>query len=215
MMLQCSEATVAQARAPETSRRPQEVEVKPVIGPAPPREDEAGLQQGEIEARPVVRDDPVEVPKQRVERGEQRGLLVQIAHEVLAHLKAIPVEESDTDEEGIGSRPAREPRRLRVEKEQARSIVEDGVTSRQEAERHRRDLARAPERVLAVAMLEMEPAPDEQHPPGVVFLDGTAQRIFDGRRAARRRAETVLRLDPSDDSPEVGCGQVGRRSVTG
>jgi len=60
--------------------------------------------------------------------------------------------------------------------------------------------------MLAVAMFEMESASNDHHPPGVVFLDGAAQRVFDGRRAARWLAETALRLDPPDDSPEIGYG---------
>jgi len=60
--------------------------------------------------------------------------------------------------------------------------------------------------MVAVAMLEMESASNDHHAPGVVFLDGAAQRVFDGRRAARGMAKTALRLDPSDDSPEIGYG---------
>jgi len=88
-----------------------------------------------------------------------------------------------------------------------------GLAPRQEAERHRRDLARSSEWVLAVAMLEMESAPNDQHAPGIVFFDGAAQRVFEGCRAARWLAEAPLRLYPPDDGPEVRCGKIGRRAT--
>src|SRR5262249_26975625 len=130
----------------------------------------------------------------------------QIAHEVLAHLEAVPFEEPDADEEGVGSRATREPGRLGIEKQQARSIVRGDVPSHEQSERHRLDLTRASQRMLAVAMLEMESASNDHHAPGVIFLDGAPQRVFDGRRAARGLAETALRLDPPDHSAKIGYG---------
>src|SRR5262249_17760659 len=110
VLLERSKPAIGQTSAPEPPGGAQQIEVEPVLRPAPPGQNEARLEQRKIEAGAVVRDETIEVAEQIVERREQRGFLVEIAHEVLAHLEPFAIEEADADEEGICPRAAGETR---------------------------------------------------------------------------------------------------------
>jgi len=58
-------------------------EVRQGGGPAPPRQHETRLEQRQVEAGAIERHQPPRAPEQRPPRGEQRPLLVEVAHEVL------------------------------------------------------------------------------------------------------------------------------------
>ena len=203
VLLQRPEAAIGQARAPQTASGAEEVQVEAVAPPATAGQDEARFQQREIKAGSVVRHETVGVAEQGGEGGEQRGLLVEIAHEVLAHLEPVAVEEADADEEGIGARAAGEAGGLGVKVEEA-AAGSGGAGARQHAQRPRSDLAGAGESLLAVTMVQIEAAPHEQDPPVIRFLHGTAQRLFERRSASGGMAEQALGLEAPDDLTELG-----------
>ncbi len=86
-------------------------------GPAPAGEHEARLQQRQIEAGPVERHHRPGAGQQRLQRREQRGLVVEVAHEVLDHHDPVVLDERGADEEGVGAGAAGQAGRLGVEEE--------------------------------------------------------------------------------------------------
>ncbi len=75
---------------------------------------------------------------ERLERGQQRRLLVEVAHEELAHLELVAVEEADADQERVGAGAAREPGGLGVEVEQPRPVGDRLAAAAQQGQRGRR-----------------------------------------------------------------------------
>ena len=174
-------------------------------------EHEARLQQRQVEARSVVGDEAVEVSEQGLERGEQRGLLVEVAHEVLPNLEAVAVEEAGPDEERVGTGAARQARwsrcrgrgaacRRAPRRPPARAIARAGCV----------DLPGARERGLAVAMVEPEAPPDDEHRRRAPSPRRRRRAAPRARRGARSAAERVLGLDPPDDLMELGASSGSR-----
>ena len=88
-------------------------------GPAPAGQHEAGLQQRQVEAAAVERDDGARTGQQRLERRQQRRLVVEVTHEVLQHDQASVLHPRDADQERVGPGAAGEPGGLGVEEEEA------------------------------------------------------------------------------------------------
>src|SRR3989441_13267432 len=84
--------------------------------------------------------------EERHQRGEQRGLLVEVAHEVLLDNEPVAVEAPDADEEGVGARPSREAGRLGVEEEEPARIPGRRLGARHGGEKIERRRERRPER---------------------------------------------------------------------
>src|SRR2546426_12321461 len=104
LALERREPAVGATRRENAAGRPEEVEVGQSRGPAAAREDEARLEERQVEGRAVEGDDSRGLLEERHQRGEQRGLLVEVAHEVLLDNEPVAVEAPDADEEGVGDR---------------------------------------------------------------------------------------------------------------
>src|SRR5439155_1242062 len=83
LALERREPAVGATRRENAAGRPEEVEVGQSRGPAAAREDEARLEERQVEGRAVEGDDSRGLLEERHQRGEQRGLLVEVAQEVL------------------------------------------------------------------------------------------------------------------------------------
>ena len=197
VLLDGSEAAVDQSRAPEPPGGAEQVHVEDLAGKPSPAEHEARLEQRQVEAGPVVRDEAVELPERLLEHGEQRGLLVEIAHEELAHLELVAVEEADADQERVGAGAAREPGGLGVEVEQAAPVGDRLAAAAQQGQRGRRGVARGQQRLRAVPVAHREPAADHQELAPLVLLDGAVER-------ASRAIEESPRPDARGSSPRYG-----------
>ncbi len=178
VLLDGAEPAVRESAAPEAARRLEEVEVERRLGPAPARQHESRLEQRQIEARAVVGHDPVHALKERIERGQERGLLVQVPHEVLPYLERLPVEEAHADEEGVGARAPGETGRLGIEIDEPRPGRRD-PRARQERQRRVGHRAGRVEKLAPVEMAGLEAPADQEHAPMTRLLDGAAQEVFE------------------------------------
>src|SRR2546426_5880188 len=115
LALERREPAVGATRRENAAGRPEEVEVGQSRGPAAAREDEARLEERQGEGRAVEGDDSRGLLEERHQRGEQRGLLVEVAHEVLLDNEPGAVEAPDADGGGVGARPPRQARPLGVQ----------------------------------------------------------------------------------------------------
>ena len=128
LALERRQPAVGQIRRPHAPRRPQQVEVRQGR-PATARQDKARLEQRQVEARPVEGHEAARSLQERPQRRQQRGLLVEIAHEVLREHEAVVLEPGGSDQERVGSRAAGEPGRLGVEEEEPPRVL-DGALGR-------------------------------------------------------------------------------------
>ncbi len=157
-----SEAAVREPGRPEPSCRRQEIQVREMLGPGTAGEDEAGLEERKVEPAAVVGHHAVEVGQQRGHGGDQRRLLVQIAHEVLGEHEPIALEEARPDEKGVGPRAAGEAGGLRVQVEEAlRRRLRRGLPA-QEPEDVGRRFERRSQGELAVAVMELVFVPRDE-----------------------------------------------------
>src|SRR5689334_3067644 len=71
-------------------------------------EAEAAFEERDVELLAVEGDDGVEAFEVALDRADERFLLMEVAHEVLADDERLTVDEADGDEEGRGAGAARE-----------------------------------------------------------------------------------------------------------
>src|SRR2546430_1251938 len=95
-LLERSESTIIECVAPHAPRRAHQIDVWEVSPPAAPLQNEPSLQKRHIEAAAVEGDDAARAVEERRERGEERRLLVEIAHEELRPAQAIAVDPRGT-----------------------------------------------------------------------------------------------------------------------
>src|SRR5690348_4653510 len=88
-------------------------------GPSAARQYEAGLQERQVKAAAVERHQTTRPLEQGGQRGQQRRLFVEIAHEMLDDDEAIAIEPPRPNQKRIRARAAGEAGGLRVEEEQA------------------------------------------------------------------------------------------------
>src|SRR5215467_4457061 len=202
VLLHGAEAAIGESCAPEPARRGQEIKVKDRVGPAATAQHETRLEERQVEARAVVCDDAVHVAQERIEGGQEGGLLVEVTHEVLPHFEGAVVEEAHPDEEHIGPGPARETRGLRVQVEQARARRR--FAAREESERGLRDAPGPLEGLAPMMMIVGEAAADAQHVSSIRFLDRAPHQVLEGAASSKRRARPTLGLETANDLAEIG-----------
>ena len=172
--------------------------------PPPPRQDEACLEQRQVEAGAVEGHDRGRPRQQRLERREQRRLVVEVAHEVLADNDAIAFDQGGADEERVGPCPAGQAGRLGVQEQQAAGPGDVALHTRGPGQDRQRRRHGVGERLGAVTVRQRVLALDEDDRalPGVVQLavDDPLDRL--GRRPGRASA-----LDAPDHAPEVVDGR--------
>ena len=179
--------------------------------PAPAREHETRLEQRQVEAGAVEGDHAARALEQRGQRGEQRGLLVEVAHEVLRHHERVALDPAGPDEKRVGPGAPGQAGGLRVEEQEP--LGREPVTlhardAREDVERRAPD---AVERHAAVAVGQRVFAAHDEQRSRAGVDDLAAHDTLDGLGGDPGRP---ARLDAPDDPPEIVQARHARQAVS-
>ena len=187
---------------PEPAGRVQQVQVDlGRDGRALAVSDVAGQQQRHVERLAVKGDDGLVAAEHLAQRGQHRRLLGVIAHEILPHQQPIAAEVGQPDHEDVGAGPAGQPGRLGVQEDDRLAVDRQRLDGAgQAAEATVRHVEEAPERLLAVPVIERQLALGDETGP---------ERPLDHRAGtscwtSRSRAAGHGPVEPAPRGPRSG-----------
>ena len=152
LALERRQPTVGEARGPHPPSRPQQVQMGQRHWPASTGQDETRLEQRQVERCPVEGHDAARPLDERSQRRQQRGLVVEVAHEVLDQDQAVFLEPPGAHQERVGAGAAGEASRLRVEEEEPARVLEGRFRPRQHAQQIERRFEGGRERLAPVSV---------------------------------------------------------------